>query len=130
MSSGKSSQDLGHDELLLIKPAKWSLVVVVHLKNGTLRFGELRRRIGGISQKILSETLRDLERDGFITRTHYATIPPRVEYQLTEMGGELLAFANAWKQFVMLHQDSVTRARIAYDKKNEGHPPIFEIRKS
>lgn len=69
---------------------KWTVLVVSTLGDRTMRFNELRRTIGDISQKMLTTTLRDLELDGFVTRTVYAEIPPRVEYALTDLGHELL----------------------------------------
>ena len=65
---------------------KWSILVVGRLGAGAMRFSELRKVIGGISQKMLTTTLRNLERDGFVTRTAFATIPPRVDYELTDLG--------------------------------------------
>ncbi len=64
---------------------RWSVQIVYALSRGTMRFNELKRELG-ISQRMLSQSLRDLERDGLITRRHYATIPPRVEYDLTDLG--------------------------------------------
>ena len=69
---------------------KWSILVVGRLGAGPMRFSELRAVIGGISQKMLTTTLRTLERDGFVTRTAFAVIPPRVDYELTDLGRELL----------------------------------------
>ncbi|MGN4077938.1 winged helix-turn-helix transcriptional regulator, partial [Burkholderia gladioli] len=69
---------------------KWSLYIVATLANGPRRFNELKRGIDGISQRMLTLTLRGLERDGLITRTMYPTIPPRVDYELTDMGRTLL----------------------------------------
>jgi DNA-binding HxlR family transcriptional regulator len=68
---------------------KWSVMLVMELNDGTRRFSELRRTLHGISQKMLTASLRGLERDGFITRTIHPTIPPKVEYRLTELGREL-----------------------------------------
>jgi DNA-binding HxlR family transcriptional regulator len=68
---------------------KWTIHIIMALSQGPMRFGELRRGIEGISQKMLTATLRDLEKDGFITRTVTPTIPPRVDYELTDMGREL-----------------------------------------
>ena len=68
---------------------KWTVLVVELLSNGPMRFNELRRLIGNISQKMLTTTLRALERDGLVTRTVYPTIPPRVDYKLTDLGREL-----------------------------------------
>ena len=69
---------------------KWSILVVMLLGGGPMRFNELRRRIGGISQRMLTLTVRGLERDGFLTRTVFPTIPPRVDYELTALGHSLL----------------------------------------
>ena len=69
---------------------KWSVLVVTRLGDGPLRFNELRRSIGGISQRMLTLTLRGLERDGLVTRTVFPTIPPRVDYALTALGRDLL----------------------------------------
>ena len=69
---------------------KWTVLVIMLLGEGPLRFNELKRRIGGISQRMLTFTVRGLERDGFITRTVFPTVPPRVEYALTPLGHSLL----------------------------------------
>lgn len=69
---------------------KWTVLVVILLADGPLRFTELKRRIGGISQRMLTLTLRGLERDGLVTRTVFATVPPRVDYALTPLGRSLL----------------------------------------
>jgi DNA-binding HxlR family transcriptional regulator len=69
---------------------KWSMLVVTLLGDGSIRFNELKRQIDGISQRMLTLTLRNLERDGLVTRTVYPTVPPRVEYALTAMGRSLL----------------------------------------
>src|SRR6202008_196981 len=65
---------------------KWSVLVVTRLGSGPIRFNELRRTVGGISQRMLTLTLRGLERDGLVTRTVFPTIPPRVDYELTDLG--------------------------------------------
>jgi len=108
-----------HDDLLLVRPGKWTLVVVTRLRSETRRFNELRREIVGISQKTLTSTLRDLERDGFILRTMFPTIPPRVDYELTELGHELLALADSWRRFADTHREAVLSARIQYDQGGE-----------
>ncbi|KKB76296.1 hypothetical protein VW29_20620 [Devosia limi DSM 17137] len=105
-----------HDDLLLVRPGKWTLVVVTRLRSERRRFNELRREIAGISQKTLTSTLRDLERDGFILRTMFPTIPPRVDYELTELGHELLALADSWRRFADTHRQAVLSARIQYDQ--------------
>ena len=87
------------DELLTTRNSKWTPTVVLHLRHETLRFSELQREIGTISQKALTASLRALERDGFVTRTSYATIPPRVDYALTELGTEALKAFEAFETF-------------------------------
>lgn len=79
--------------------SKWTVYVIVALTNGPMRFSELKRQIEGVSQKMLTATLRDLEEDGFVTRKVTPSIPPRVDYELTEMGRELrkpLAAIGEW----------------------------------
>ena len=80
---------------------KWTGLVVLALADETLRFGELRQRIGGVAPKVLTQTLRALERDGLLTRTVYAEVPPRVEYRLTALGRSLrepLAVVQDWAE--------------------------------
>ncbi len=77
---------------------KWTLVVLDELAEGTMRFAELQRAVGGISQKVLTQTLRDMERNGFVERTVYPEVPPRVEYTLTPMGEQLgESICGVWK---------------------------------
>ncbi|GAB5426753.1 MAG: helix-turn-helix domain-containing protein [Devosia indica] len=109
-------------DLLVVRPGKWTLVVIVQLREGTKRFNELRRNMGGVPQKSLSVTLRELERDGFITRKAYATIPPRVEYDLTDLGRELLHLADDFKRFAQRNRDAVERARRLFDAADERAP--------
>jgi DNA-binding HxlR family transcriptional regulator len=110
-------------ELLSIRPGKWTLVVIVQLRSGTMRFNELRRNMGGVPQKSLSQTLRELERDGFISRTAYATIPPRVEYDLTDLGRELLALADGWQRFAQRNRQAMEEARRLFDALDTGAAP-------
>ncbi len=95
---------------------KWSVMVVGHLTQKTMRFNQLRHSIGGISQRMLTLTLRNLERDGLVTRTVYPEIPPRVEYQLTELGRTLTAPLDALWNWAAEHMDSVNEARANYDR--------------
>jgi len=94
---------------------KWTVLVVSKLGNGPMRFNELRHIIGGISQKMLTTTLRGLERDGFVTRTMFPTIPPRVDYELTELGHELLVPVNALGEWARLNTARVNAARAKFD---------------
>jgi DNA-binding HxlR family transcriptional regulator len=94
---------------------KWSVLVVSRLGNGPLRFNELRRSIGGISQRMLTLTLRGLERDGLITRTVFPTIPPRVDYALTALGRDLLIPVSALGAWAIRNQPKIAQAREQFD---------------
>ena len=94
---------------------KWSVLVVTRLGGGPLRFNELRRSIGGISQRMLTLTLRGLERDGLITRTVFPTVPPRVEYALTALGRDLLQPVSALGDWALRNQGKIARARDQFD---------------
>ena len=85
---------------LLLIGDKWKVLILRDLMDGTRRFGELRRSVGGISQKVLTEKLRELEADGILTRTAYAEIPPRVEYALTELGSSLRPVLDSLAEWV------------------------------
>ncbi len=91
------------------------MLTVVSLENGCLRFNALRRRIG-ISQKVLTSTLRGLERDGYVTRTMTPTKPPRVEYELTDMGREVLGPVRALAGWALGQADRIEAARKRYDE--------------
>src|SRR6185437_17130420 len=90
---------------------KWSILVVSRLGKQTMRFNELRRDIGGISQRMLTLTLRGLERDGLITRTVYATVPPRVDYALTPLGCSLLRPVNGLSDWALANKTKLAEAR-------------------
>ena len=94
---------------------KWSVLVVVLLGEGTRRFSDLRRSVDGISQRMLTHTLRQLERDGLIGRTVYPSVPLRVEYALTPLGRTLLEPLAALAQWAEEHREVVLAARAAYD---------------
>jgi DNA-binding HxlR family transcriptional regulator len=94
---------------------KWSVLVVTRLGEGPMRFNELRRSIGGISQRMLTLTLRGLERDGLITRTVFPTIPPRVDYELTPLGRDLLDPVSALGAWAIRNQSKIARARERFD---------------
>lgn len=93
---------------------RWSLLTLAALENGTLRFTELKRGIGDISQRMLAQTLRTLERDGYVTREVFPTIPPRVEYTLTELGESLLAKVKPLVRWADENHARVRKARKAY----------------
>jgi DNA-binding HxlR family transcriptional regulator len=96
---------------------KWSLAVVWRLGEGPYRFSELRKAIEGISERMLTVTLRRLERDGLVGRTVFPMVPPRVEYQLTEMGKSLLATVSGLFRWTDDHVEMITGARAAYDSR-------------
>ena len=98
---------------------KWTVLVVGKLGAGAMRFNELRHAVGGISQKMLTTTLRGLERDGFVTRTVFPTIPPRVDYELTDLGRELLVPVFALGEWARLNQARVAEARMKFDSTAE-----------
>jgi DNA-binding HxlR family transcriptional regulator len=97
---------------------KWTLLIMgLLLQNDVLRFNELKRMIGGISQKMLTQTLRDLERDGLVQRTVYPEIPPRVEYRVNDLGRTLCGPLSALTQWAHDHIDEVKRAQAAFDAR-------------
>jgi DNA-binding HxlR family transcriptional regulator len=98
---------------------KWSVLVIMLLGNGPRRFNELKRMIGGISQRMLTLTLRGLERDGLVTRTIFPTIPPRVDYELTDLGRGLSQPVQALGKWASEHQIEIGDARARFDRRNE-----------
>ena len=96
---------------------KWSILVIAKLDQGTQRFTELRREIEGISQRMLALTLRQLERDGLVARTVYPVVPPKVEYELTELGSTLLESVRGLVSWAQEHRGQVAAARVAYDAR-------------
>lgn len=94
---------------------KWTVLIIVSLKDGPMRFTELKRLINTVSQKMLTTTLRGLERDGFITRTVTPTIPPRVDYELTKLGRDVLVPLDALGRFAIERRKDVEDARERFD---------------
>jgi len=108
---------------------KWSVLIVALLGDGTKRFSELRRMIEGISQRMLTLTLKGLERDGLITRTVYPTIPPRVDYQLTKLGRGLLVPITGLANWAGENRQKIQDAREEYDAQaNRKIPVLSEAR--
>jgi DNA-binding HxlR family transcriptional regulator len=95
---------------------KWTVLVIRRLSSGTLRFAQLRRSVGGISQKVLTNTLRGLERDGIVTRRIYASVPPRVEYTLTDLGRSLCGLVEGICSWAEENIERVEQARRRYDE--------------
>ena len=100
---------------------KWTVMVVGALSNGRLRFNAIMRQVGGVSHRMLTLTLRALERDGLVTRTAYATIPPKVEYELTELGRSLIEPLRVLATWAIEHRPTMERARAEFEavKKDE-----------
>ncbi|MBI5529723.1 MAG: helix-turn-helix transcriptional regulator [Deltaproteobacteria bacterium] len=101
---------------------KWTTLVIYLLSQGTKRYGELQREIGGISQKMLTQTLRKLEGDGLVKRTVYPEIPPRTEYTLTELGTTLREPLGALCQWAEIHIGEVEKARHTAARKRAKVP--------
>ena len=93
---------------------RWSLLVLEALSGGTLRFNELMREIGDISKQMLSRTLRRLEQDGFLRRTVYAEVPPRVEYDLTDLGRSFLGPMRDLVRWADTHHGAIAQSRRSY----------------
>ena len=96
---------------------KWTVLIVDLLGDGRCRFRDLSKRIGGISQKMLTQTLRELEADGYVTRTVFPTIPPRVEYELTPLGNSLHELLSRIRDWAETNINEVEAARSRYANK-------------
>ncbi|WP_163131434.1 helix-turn-helix domain-containing protein [Agarivorans sp. Alg241-V36] len=97
---------------------KWSLLILFALVDGPERFNALKSRVEGISQRMLTQTLRDLEREGYVIRTVYPEVPVRVEYALKEMGKDLVKPLYQLVSWADQHQEEINRARKEYDEKS------------
>jgi DNA-binding HxlR family transcriptional regulator len=95
---------------------KWTVLIVQSLSGDTLRFAQLRRTVDGISQKVLTNTLRGLERDGIVSRRIYASVPPKVEYSLTNLGRSLCQLVGGVCQWAESNIERVDEARKEYDR--------------
>lgn len=95
---------------------KWSVMIVMYLAAGPTRFNELKRKIGGITQRMLTLTLRKLEREGLVSRTVHPEVPPRVEYALTELGQSLREPVQGLGMWVLQHQSELKQARARFDR--------------
>jgi DNA-binding HxlR family transcriptional regulator len=100
---------------------KWSVMTVMLLRKGPRRFNELKRDIGGVSQRMLTFTLRGLERDGLVTRTVFPTVPPRVDYELTPLGHSLREPTEALGNWVFAHIAAIEKARSDFDAQQAGN---------
>lgn len=98
---------------------KWSVLIVVLLGHGPKRFNEIKRSVPGISQRMLTFTVRGLERDGLLTRTVYPTTPPRVDYELTPLGSTLWCALEPFSNWARKNMNEIVAARAAFDAKEE-----------
>src|SRR6266478_3095693 len=102
---------------------KWTVTVVGALAKGPIRYNEIRRRVEGISQRMLTLTLKGLEQDGLVTRTMYPTIPPRVDYELTELGRKLIVPLRALAKWARENRPAMLAARAAFQRRGQHGSP-------
>ncbi|NIK69372.1 helix-turn-helix domain-containing protein [Paenibacillus sp. BK720] len=107
---------------LEIVSSQWTVLVFYELESGKRRYSDLKKRVEGVAQKMLTQTMRQLERDGLVVRYVHPTVPPTVEYELTPLGQTLIGPMRILHQWTDAHYDSVLRARKAFDAINR--PPI------
>ena len=98
---------------------KWTILVIGNLSYGPLRYKQLQREVEGISQRMLTLTLKSLEQDGLVSRTVYPTVPPRVDYELTDLGRSLTQALSPLHQWVTTHREDLLAARDAYQRRLE-----------
>lgn len=123
LGNGKLTKGFDSDcpatrEILTLVGDKWSVLVVVALSEGPVRFNELKRSLEGISQRVLTHTLRSLERDGLVSRRVFPTKPPSVEYQLTALGRTLLEPVSALAIWAQSKRKAIQRARAAFEARS------------
>ena len=111
------ARDCSSRETLQDVTGRWGLLVLAALAEGSYRFNALRRRVDGVSERMLSQTLQNLERDGMLTRTVLEAIPPKVAYELTPLGREIAERLHGLIELVQSNMDVVYAARAAYDNQ-------------
>src|ERR1700736_5956586 len=109
LDSGQPEECRAVGAILSLVGDKWSVMIIIALGSGTMRFTEIKRAIGGISQRMLTLTLRGLERDGLVTRTQFETIPPRVDYALTALGCSLRQIVEPLGDWARAHMNVIQR---------------------
>jgi DNA-binding HxlR family transcriptional regulator len=107
--------------ILALVGDKWTVLIVVLLGDGPKRFNEMKRMVGGISQRMLTFTLRGLERDGLVTRTVFPTTPQRVDYELTELGSTLWKAVEPLGSWARAHVTEILASRKQFDEKSAAH---------
>lgn len=105
-------------EILKHMTSRWAVLVFVALSKGTHRFSDLRRCIGGVSEKMLSQTLQALEADGFVDRIAYPVVPPHVEYSLTPLGSQAAEHVVAMADWIELHLGEILEAQTLFEQNN------------
>ncbi|MFC1408823.1 winged helix-turn-helix transcriptional regulator [Streptacidiphilus sp. N1-12] len=118
--SSYAEEDCGIREVLDRIGDKWSVLVIVELTPGVRRFRQLQRALPGISQRMLTLTVRRLERDGLVARTVHPTVPPQVEYRLTDLGNSFTHMVKALAEWSADHRDRIADSRRAWDEANPG----------
>jgi DNA-binding HxlR family transcriptional regulator len=98
--------------------SRWGVLILISLRDGTHRFSELRKRIGGVSEKMLAQSLQALEADGFVSRISYPVVPPHVEYSLTAMGEDVARHVAALADWIEVNVPQVMEAQAAFAEKN------------
>lgn len=106
-------------EILARVGDKWSILILAVLGDGRMRFKDLHRAVGGISQRMLTVTVRHLERDGILIRTVYPTVPPRVEYELSERGHSLKRALAPIAEWVLINRADIERSRLRFDAAHD-----------
>ncbi|WP_199621189.1 winged helix-turn-helix transcriptional regulator [Paenibacillus alkalitolerans] len=114
-----SIEECAYRRVLEIISNKWTVLVITALANGSMRYGEVRRRIFGISQKMLTQTLRHLEREGLVKRDVHPSVPPTVDYTLTPLGETLVPLLHQMKEWADGYYPLVEQARRDYDREDE-----------
>lgn len=113
------SDDYYVQEIVTIISHKWTLPIMYSLKDGAQRYSEINALLPGITQKVLTETLRKMERNGLVERTVYPSVPPRVEYKLSELGTSLLGIIASLLDWTKMHFHHVYAAQESYDSRSE-----------
>jgi DNA-binding HxlR family transcriptional regulator len=120
---GDRTSDLGSQLALELVADKWTVLIIHRLKAGAKRYGELQREIPGVSQRMLTHTLRRLERDGLVVRTAYPEVPPRTEYRLTELGETLVPPLHELCLWANRHLEEVLASRERHARRDGGSGP-------
>ncbi len=103
---------------------KWKVIIIYKLKGGTMRFNELMKALQGVTQKVLTSQLRQLEEDGLVSRKIYAEVPPRVEYSLTPLGQTLIPALEKLEEWAKEHSDELLNARVKVIEKTSGEKTL------